>query len=115
MSMEEYAQKKAAFDQVNRERQGIINTLEGLAGALRENPDGFHFSNIEGGFPAEVIFGRNSPSFDGRRWPSAQNIQNALVQWHQARQEMHGSWDRLTPEQKGAMQPPPGRPQPVRR
>ena len=51
--------------------------------------------------------GRGSPSFDGKRWPSGQHIQDVLVHWHQAKQALNGAWNALSQDQQSAMKPPP--------
>lgn len=106
MSMEAYAKAKAEFDRATAERTQIIGRTHEIIKALAQSPDRFHFSNCEGGFPMEVIMNRASPSASAEQWPTAQQIQNTLVRWHNTRASTMDAWQALSTEQRSVMQPP---------
>ena len=101
-----YIAKRKEFEQAQKDRDQIIGKVVAVAAGLQSHPDKFNFSNIPGGFPPEVIMNRASPSVDGNRWPTATEIQNALVQWHQSRQAMFNAWEAIPREDRSAFQPP---------
>ncbi len=106
MTMEEYANLRAKYEQATAARTQMIATLNSAVRAMLQSPALFHFSNCEGGFPAEVIMNRTAPSFDANQWPTAVQIQQVFVRWHEARQAAESAWRGLSPEQQKAMQPP---------
>lgn len=106
MSMEDYANKKAAFDRVTAERTQIIARTHEIVKAMAQSPNLFHFANCEGGFPAEVALNRTAPTVSADEWPTAQKIQNVLSRWHAAKFAAETAWRALSPDQQKAMNPP---------
>jgi hypothetical protein len=106
MSMEEYVQARAAFEAATDERSSVIARLSNIVKSLEHSPELFQFTNCTGGFPIEVATNRAAPTANATEWPSAQQIQDILVRWHNAKFEAENAWSRLTPDQQKAMQPP---------
>lgn len=106
MTMQEYAQKKSAFERATAERLHMIGKLHEATKAMVQSPELFHFSNCDGGFPPEVIMNRAAPTFDAGGWPSAQQIQSVLVRWHDARKSVLDAWRSLSQDEQRSMRPP---------
>jgi hypothetical protein len=75
---------------------------------LQSIPERFSFANAQGGFPPEVIMSRDSRSANGHDWPSADKINETLAKMHSAKTEMNNAWQRSSPIERDALQPPPG-------
>ncbi|HWD26746.1 MAG TPA: hypothetical protein VG387_06255 [Rhizomicrobium sp.] len=108
MTMQEYAQKKAAFERATAERTQLLGRTHEIVTAMMKAPDQFHFSSCQsayGGFPPGVAMGRGT-SVPASEWPTAQQIQDVLVRWHAAREDAMNAWRALPKDEQSAMQPP---------
>jgi hypothetical protein len=102
-----YIAKRIAFNEIQRERDALISFLVSTIAEMNQSPETFHFANTPGGLPPEVTMSRNSPNIDGRRWPTAEDIQSQVIKWHAAKREMLEAWRGVPEAEHGALQPPP--------
>lgn len=107
-SVETYLSARTEFITIQNELHKIRDTVATVASSLQSRPGHFMFSNLPLGMPAEVGMSRDSVSVDAKQWPTAEQIQNKLRQWHEARDKMLSLWRGLPTEHQAAMQPPPG-------
>src|SRR2546426_9350132 len=49
-------------------------------------------SNGKHGFPPEISANMRSPTVDVRNWPTADQLEQVLVDWHNARQAAQNAW-----------------------
>jgi hypothetical protein len=109
VSADAYLDAKAAFDRANTKINELSHKVGRVAAALLHQRDTFTFSNVEGpGFPPEAIMSRSSVSEDGNTWPSAKTINQALAEWHQARQAMNSAWSAVPADRRAGLVPPAG-------
>jgi hypothetical protein len=106
MSIEAYLDARAKFDQVSRDVSAASDTLARVARNLTDKRNRFSFSNVSGGFPAEVLMSPDSVSMDGNAWPSAGAINLLLAQWHEAGFQMQQAWRAIPKERQGGLLPP---------
>jgi hypothetical protein len=102
-----YLAARAEFEVLHNQLTDLSTAMASVAAALRSNPGEFMFSNIPGGLPPATPMGGRSKSFDGRQWPSAEQIQQLLIRWHAARGKMMGAWADVPVEGRAGLQPPP--------
>ena len=106
MSMEDCAEKKAAFDCATQARQRTIRHLSEIVKRFERSPDTFFFSNCGGGLPAEIVLKYGSSSADASVWPTAQQIQDILVEWYNAKHAAENAWRALSEDQRRIMRAP---------
>jgi len=105
--LEDYAAAVADFNLRDADLTRLVNAISAIAEQLRTNRAHFCFSNAEGGFTMEVVGMPQSQTFDGNQWKSASQINQALVEWHKARDRVKTIWNGLTPSERAVLQPPP--------
>jgi hypothetical protein len=95
-------QLQAAQKQVEQ----YVRIIEHAAGLL--NRDGWKtamMSNVQGGFPAEIAFSRRE-GINGSDWPTAQQLADALVAWHNAKQAVKNAYQAIHASERSVVQPP---------
>lgn len=107
MGADAYLAARAAFERANANISNLGTRIARIGEALKLNRSSFCFSNVQGGFPAEVVMGRQSISDDGNTWPSATAINASLVEWHQAKQAMLAAYGSVPQDQRSGLVPPP--------
>jgi len=56
--------------------------------------------------PPEVTMGR-PVSTDARKWPTADQIQQALADWHDAMANVRAKWGAAPEQDRASLKPPP--------
>lgn len=107
MGADAYLAARAAYERANANVSNLGTRVARIGEALKINRGSFCFSNTEGGFPAEVVMGRQSITDDGNTWPSAKTINAALVEWHQAKQAMLTAYGSIPQDQRSGVVAPP--------
>ena len=107
MGADAYLAARAAFERANANVSNLGTRIARIGEALKINRGSFCFSNVQGGFPAEVVMGRQSITDDGNTWPSATAINASLVEWHQAKQAMLNAYGSIPQDQRSGVVPPP--------
>jgi hypothetical protein len=107
MSTDAYLDAKTAFELADRSITTLSARLAKISAALEHTRGFFAFSNVEGsGFPPEALMGRQSVSDDGNTWPTAKTINQALMDWHKAKQSMDAAWASIPQERRAGLVPP---------
>jgi hypothetical protein len=102
-----YFDALSTFEEAEKKASKIISIVCSVAEVLRLNPQRFFFSNSVP-MPAEVVLGRTSVG-DANQWPSANQIQEALMQCHEALENVQNAWRAIPGEDRKKLQvPPPG-------
>jgi hypothetical protein len=102
----EYLDARARLDNQTRLTEAVVKVVLDGANALREWRRALVANVSGGGFPAELVMNERSPTINGREWPSAQQIADALGAWHDAHWAMRSAWDRVPLELQGGLKPP---------
>ena len=76
-----------------------------VATALSSYPFEFSFNNVGVSTPFRAPSNR---TLDGRIWPSAEQVQSALVKWYTAREEAVKVWTHLPEADRQGLAPPTG-------
>jgi hypothetical protein len=100
-TVQSYLQARRELERREREVLRLVHTVQRAAGVL-ERWQCAEVTNVGLGFPKEVsILGR---TIDGASWPSARDLAEALVAWHEAYEAALIAWNTLPP---GAREPLP--------
>jgi hypothetical protein len=94
------------LERVAADAKRMISVVVGVASALQQNPLRVMFSNAAIGMPMDVAFGRSATA-NARDWPTADQIQQALAQWHHARAQVSQAWNTVPPNDRNSLRPPP--------
>lgn len=105
--IEEYIEARNVMIQASAAVQRMAETIRNVSHALSTNSRRFLFANLPSGMPAEVAMSRDVVTVDANSWPSAQALQDALRDMHEARTVVFNAWSRVPQEQRSALQPPP--------
>jgi len=83
----------------------MIKIIMETARRLEYGPENFYFKNVQVSVPPKLALSRSSPA-DAREWPDAEKLQKALSDWHNAYEKAVTAWERINPEDKGALRAP---------
>jgi hypothetical protein len=100
-----YLDAKAKLDEAEAKIRGIHDLIADVGQRLL-HPYEFMISNIDVGFPAEVVVGRTQ-TLDANKWPSAKQIAENLAALHMAYQQAQDAWERLSSSDRANMTPFP--------
>ena len=106
-AVDEYLSDRQEFQRIEDELDRYAEITKAVATALGFSRGRFIFSNTQPGLPAEAGMAPDSKSVDGRGWPTAEQIQEALSRWHDAKHKMHNAWNQIPNEHRAALQKPP--------
>jgi hypothetical protein len=88
----------------------IGKLLAAVGSALQSNPVRFHFSNSSIGLPMDSgVLSRDAPSADATTWPTPDQIQNALLAYHNAKSAMMSAWASIPRDIQAGLKEPPVR------
>ena len=105
--VDEYLSVRQEFQKAEDEINRYAEITKTVSSALERSRSRFIFSNTNPGLPSEAGMSRDSTSVDGKGWPTAEQIQEALSRWHDARGEMQSAWSRVPDEHRSSLQQPP--------
>ncbi|MBA7685662.1 hypothetical protein ES703_94087 [subsurface metagenome] len=99
----------AAVDELSRARTkvGQMQEFIGSVSAALLKPYEFMVSNVNVGFPPEVSLVGGIPTLDAQKWPSAQQIAEAIANLHQKYQQVQNTYHALSPADKNIVAAPP--------
>jgi hypothetical protein len=86
--------------------EAVVRVITDAADKLR-NWRRVMIANGSGGFPPAIGLRIDSPSIDARGWPSADQLEQALVSWHIAHEAAVTAWNALAPGERTGLRPPP--------
>jgi len=99
----EYQTALREFEQATRRVERIVGIISDASSKLGDWQR-VSVANINVGFPAEILRG---PSINGSDWPTAQQLAEALSQYHSTLHEAGNTYRRIPADQRGVIQPPP--------
>jgi hypothetical protein len=99
-----YLDSVANLERVEKNAKSLISIVIQVAAALQQNPLGVMFSNVQTGMPMSV--GTNRATADGSKWPTAEQMQQALAQWHHARLQASQAWNAVPQGDRARLKPP---------
>jgi hypothetical protein len=99
-----YIDSQSNRDRVAGIAKRYVSTIVQVAAALQRNPLGVMFSNTTTGMPMTVATDR--PIASAGDWPTAEQIQQALAQWHHANQQVLQAWNAVPQADKSSLKPP---------
>jgi hypothetical protein len=99
-----YLDSVTNLDRVTATAKMQIAIVAQVAQALQRDPLHFMFSNTNIGMPGNAMGG---PTADGSKWPTAEQIQAALSQWHHARLTASQAWNSVPQADRNNLKPPP--------
>lgn len=98
-----YQEALRNFDAATRQIERTVEVIISAASKLRVWKR-VSISNIDLGFPVEA----SAPDYciNGKEWPTARQLGEALVNWHQAHQAVRAKWERIPKDQRTGLVPP---------
>jgi len=63
-------------------------------------------ANTTFGFPAEIAMSRNSQTFDAKQWVGANEIAEALSDYHKKKADVRRAYDAIPASQRDVIVPP---------
>lgn len=105
--VQKYIEAKAKFEAAHAALDKINNQLAHVSSALTRFRGNFMFSNSSIGLPADVALNPRHESANARDWPTPDQINQALADWHAGKSGVNGAWSALSDDERGALQPPP--------
>jgi len=97
-----YQEALKKLEVTTRQVEHYVGEIQNGATKLR-NWESVVISNSGVGFPAEA----HGESIDANTWPSAQQLAEALSEWHKARHTVNNAWSAIPEERRTGLQPPP--------
>lgn len=92
------------LERVEANAKSLFGVVIQVAAALQGNPLRVMFSNTLTGMPMSV--GTERAIADASKWPTAEQIQQALAQWHSARVATLQLWNAIPQADRGHLKPP---------
>lgn len=105
-TVQKYIEEKARFTSSDKAIDKIAYLLRGVSVDLISYRDNFMFSNSSVGLPAEVTFNASHKNANARDWPTPDQINQALGEWHAASSSVNGAWHALSEDERSALKPP---------
>lgn len=104
-----YLDARVKYEEATARCDEMIGMIRGVAMMLFESPLRFSFSNCSVIMPAEAVMIRSDsrPSPDANRWPTADQIHQALKNVHTAKDELQSAWSTLATTDRAGLQSPP--------
>jgi|SRR5579871_502604 len=109
-----YLEARKQYETAAAQLSKLIAVIQDVAGCLTNEPMNFMFTNAQG-MPAEVSLSARAKTANANDWPSATQIQAALVTAHETKQSLSLAWQAVSPDDRSGMIPPPDRFVPTRR
>ena len=103
-----YLEARAAFVAIDDAVQQAVKTVSFVVTRLTSSPRGVYFNGVETS-PTYQSEMKPTGGLDGGAWPSADQLQNSLNRWHEARTETQRTWQALPPNLREGLQGPPPR------
>ncbi len=101
----DYLEARAAFATASKKVDDLAGKAQAVASALARERGNFMFSN-SGAMPMEVGLNPRHKSMNAHDWPSADQIQDALREWHETKSRMTDMWMGIPTDIQGGLQPP---------
>lgn len=99
-----YLDARNNLEQAAQRAERMVGIILGAAIKLRDWKR-VMVSNANVGFPAEIALTTQN-SIRADEWPTAQQLAEALAQWHQARSAARSAWSAVPSSDRPGIQPP---------
>lgn len=99
-----YLDSVANLERVANNAKSMTKIVIHVAAALQQNPLGVMFSNVQTGMPMSV--GTDHATADGSKWPTAEQMQQALAQWHHAKLQVSQAWNAVPMSDRAHLKSP---------
>jgi hypothetical protein len=108
MSTDAYLDAKATFERIDKEVRQLGETIANVGFSISRSPGPgrFSFSNVGGKFPMDAVMGEECATSNGSSWPTAQQVNDRLGDWHDAKSAMMATWRAIPPERRSGLLPP---------
>ncbi|WP_439605477.1 hypothetical protein [Shinella sp.] len=106
MSIEAYLDARDAFAQAKARVDEYARELSIISDALRNKPNKIIVSNVSLGLPMEASMSRDSLSIDGSGWKTAEQFQQMLSDFHDAKSKMQNAWSTIPESRRAGLQQP---------
>lgn len=103
-AIENYQQAVSEIQAAIHEAERMVQIVSSGAALLRNNWKRTMMSNVDGGFPAEIAL--SSKSFNGREWPTGQQLADVLVRYHNACRNLQNAYRAIPDSQRAVVQEP---------
>lgn len=99
----EYQTALRNFNRAKNHAETLVNTIAEAAAKL-QNWRTVRVSNVNVGFPVDISI---SNSINANQWPTAQQLAEALADYHSRLHEVGNAYRRIPEDQREVVQPPP--------
>lgn len=99
-----YLDGKTKLDTALSEVEKLASIIEPIGSALKRDPWHVNTANTNVFLPIDI--GHNVPTLDGKTWPSAKQIAEALAAMHKARHEVVNLWASVSVKDRESLTPP---------
>lgn len=103
-SIQNYQEALRKLESARHKVDRFVIEINNGANSLR-TWDQVVISNVQVGFPPEA----HVHSINADNWPTAQQLAEALSEWHKANHAVNNAWQAIPKEHKTGLQPPPTR------
>jgi len=100
-----YLNARAEFARADAKIDALASIVEAVKIGLTLQRAHFMFSNA-GPMPASVGLNPRHHRVPKEDWPTVEQMQNALGEWHRALDAMNQAWDQVSPDVRDGLQPP---------
>jgi hypothetical protein len=100
--IESYQAAMNEYDAAKQKCQQLSNFISQAAKILHNWPKAT-VANVTGNFPPELVTRRSEASINGKDWPTAQQIADALCDFHAKQLAMSNAYDRIPQSQRGVV------------
>jgi hypothetical protein len=84
----------------------LISTVIIVAHHLEHRTESFAFTNTATASPPELAMSRRTSTEDAKTWPSAEALQEAIFNWHDAHSKAVAAWANLSSDAQASMKEP---------
>ena len=102
----DYLDSVAELKRAVKNASDVVGIVVAVGRALQKDPLNFAFTNLNVPLPPGVG-GKEGASADAAKWPTAEQIQQALAGWHAARELARRAWNDVPDVRRRSLTPPP--------
>lgn len=102
-----YQQALQKYEHAKRAVEAMVSLIDVAATALKRDWRRVGVSNVNIGFPAEVILIPGNLSINGSDWPDGKRLAETLAGYHSAKHELDNAYARIPDSYRSVIQPPP--------
>lgn len=103
--VEKYIAANAAYIKTGQLLAPLIRAVVSVGHALEHYPEGFSFTGTEAAITPQIATHQRR-GLSAQEWPSAERLQIALSNWHQAYGEANAAWNAVPKETQASLRSP---------